>query len=197
MKDDFRGDDASLISNATALLEMDAEGCLVPHGIGGHARGLLQAFIVRLQACGAAQASPPVPENRVPEAWTNLLAYVLQDDMHNRLTPRVVDIAYTAFMQARRPNEDDGGASDWFNDTKPKVAEMIKKLRKDLIEELAAPPAPSAQDVEDAANWRTLLDLPGARRRIWNHVLDDQQKANCESLIDVLAKARAQQKGGA
>ena len=42
--------------------------------------------------------------DRVPEAWTNLLAYVLQDELHNRLTPRVIDIAYTAFMQAKRPN---------------------------------------------------------------------------------------------
>lgn len=87
------------------------------------------------------------PDNRVPEAWTNLLAYVLQDDMHNQLTPRVVDIAYTAFMQAKRPNDEDGGASDWFNDTKPKVAEMIAKLRKDLIEELAAQPADTSTAV--------------------------------------------------
>ena len=100
---------------------------------------------------GAAQAAP---DNRLPEAWTNLLAYVLQDDMHNRLTPRVVDIAYTAFMLAKRPNDEDGGASDWFNDTKPKVAEMIAKLRKDLIEKLA--PAPVAEDAEDAANWKWL-----------------------------------------
>lgn len=74
----------------------------------------------------------------VPQAWTNLLAYVLQDDMHNSLTPRVVDIAYTAFTLAKRPNIEDGGASDWFNDTKPKVAELIAKLRKDLIEEMPA-----------------------------------------------------------
>jgi len=82
----------------------------------------------------------------VPQAWTNLLAYVLQDDMHNRLTPRVVDIAYTAFCLAKAPNKEDGGASDWFNDTKPKVAELIEKLRKDLCAELD--PAPAAPVVE-------------------------------------------------
>ena len=70
----------------------------------------------------------------VPPAWTNLIEYVLQDDLHNRLTPRVVDIAYTAFMLAKQPNSEDGGNSDWFNDTKPSVMKAIAKLRKDLVE---------------------------------------------------------------
>lgn len=73
----------------------------------------------------------------LPQEWTNLLAYALQDDMHNRLTPRVIDIAYTAFTLAKRPNKEDGGASDWFNDTKPTVTQMIDKLKTDLLEEFA------------------------------------------------------------
>ena len=71
-------------------------------------------------------------------AHTDLLTYVLQDDVHNRLTPRVIDIAYTAFMQAKQANTEDGGASDWFNDTKPVVVRAIAKLRKDLMEDRAA-----------------------------------------------------------
>lgn len=63
-----------------------------------------------------------------------LLNYVLQSDEHNRLTPRVIDIAYTAFNLAKRPNSEDGGSSDWFNDTKPTVESAIAKLRKDLEE---------------------------------------------------------------
>lgn len=122
-------------------------------GVTGVPRETLRSWANEVDAAarGAAQAAP---DNRVPEACTNLLAYALQDDMHNRLTPRVVDIAYTAFMQAKRPNDEDG-ASDWFN-TKPKVAEMIAKLRKDLIEELAAQPAPVTEDADDAARWRLL-----------------------------------------
>ena len=86
-------------------------------------------------------------QGQVPQAWTNVLAYALQDDLHNRLTPRVIDIAYSAFMQAKQPNKEDGGASDWFNDTKPMVNELIAKLRKDLVEEfgdatIPQPPAP-------------------------------------------------------
>lgn len=35
----------SLIRSAQALLNLDANGALVPHGIGGHARTIIQAFI--------------------------------------------------------------------------------------------------------------------------------------------------------
>ena len=84
-------------------------------------------------------ASEQKPVDVVPPAWTNLIEYVLQDDLHNRLTPRVVDIAYTAFMLAKQPNSEDGGNSDWFNDTKPSVMEAIAKLRKDLVE-FTSPP---------------------------------------------------------
>jgi hypothetical protein len=80
---------------------------------------------------------------QIPLAWQStfdgLLAYVLQDDLHNRLTPRVIDIAYTAFMSgAAGKNKDDGGPCDWFNDTKPVVQAAIAKLSKDLTEARAA-----------------------------------------------------------
>ena len=77
-------------------------------------------------------------ETEVPLAWKSsfegLVAYILQDDLHNRLTPRIVDIAYTAFLLAKRPNTEDGGESDWFTDTRPVVQEMITKIVKDLKE---------------------------------------------------------------
>jgi hypothetical protein len=66
----------------------------------------------------------------------NLVDYILQDDVHNRLTPRVVDIAYSAFMIGRcGKNKDDGGPCDWFNDTKPMVLEQLAKIKKDMKEE--------------------------------------------------------------
>ena len=61
-----------------------------------------------------------------------LVDYTLQDHLHNRLTPRVVDVAYSAFMQAKRPNSEDGGESDWYNDTRPMVRKAIEQIRKDL-----------------------------------------------------------------
>jgi len=62
-----------------------------------------------------------------------LIDYVLQDDEHNRLTPRVIDIAFSAFMAAKSgKNKDDGGACDWFNDTRPMVLQQLEKIRKDL-----------------------------------------------------------------
>ena len=75
-------------------------------------------------------------ETEVPLAWKSsfegLVAYILQNDLHNRLTPRIIDVAYTAFVLAKQPNKEDGGESDWFNDTRPAILEMITKIGKDL-----------------------------------------------------------------
>lgn len=77
-------------------------------------------------------------DTEVPLAWKRsfegLVVYILQDDLHNRLTPRIIDVAYTAFMLAKQPNKEDGGDSDWFTDTRPVVLEMIAKIEKDLKE---------------------------------------------------------------
>lgn len=66
----------------------------------------------------------------------SVIGYILQDDLHNRLTPRIVDVAYTAFMQAKSPNNEDGGPSDWFNDTRPIVMKAIEAIKKDILEEI-------------------------------------------------------------
>jgi hypothetical protein len=80
---------------------------------------------------------------------SELVDYILQDDIHNRLTPRVVDIAYSAFMIGRGgKNPDDGGPCDWFNDTKPMVIEQLTKIRKDLTDE------------ESKVSWQPIETLP-------------------------------------
>ena len=48
--DTFAGDDAALIECIEALIELNDDGKLVPHGIGGHARKMLAAAAVRLSA---------------------------------------------------------------------------------------------------------------------------------------------------
>ncbi len=48
MKDTFNGDTAALCRAIEALLALDAANALVPHGIGGHARNLLEAAAIRL-----------------------------------------------------------------------------------------------------------------------------------------------------
>lgn len=74
-------------------------------------------------------------ENKALWAKMELVDYVLQNDIHNRLTPRVTDIAYSAFMFGRTgKNKDDGGPCDWFNDTKPMVMEQLAKIQKDMRE---------------------------------------------------------------
>lgn len=47
--DTFRGNTALLRASIAALLELDADGALRPHGIGGHARKLLTAAYHRLE----------------------------------------------------------------------------------------------------------------------------------------------------
>ena len=71
-------------------------------------------------------------ENEALLAKIDLIDYVLQDNLHNRLTPRVVDIAYSAFTVGRRDTP-----HDWFNDTKPMVMEQLAKIKKHLAEEAA------------------------------------------------------------
>jgi hypothetical protein len=77
----------------------------------------------------------PVLRDQSSAPAIELVGYVLQDNELNRLTPRVVDIAYSAFMSGRTgKNKDDGGPCDWFNDTKPMVMEQMAKIRRDLAE---------------------------------------------------------------
>ena len=57
---DFKGKDGLLIQSIDSLLEMDAKGILVPHGIGGHARTLLRAAKAAIE-----QAARTVPEGYV------------------------------------------------------------------------------------------------------------------------------------
>lgn len=75
--DNFRGDNAALIRNAKALLDLDADGALFPHGIGGHARGIIEAFVARFaaQSADAVDAKPSAAqpdeaaERAAFEAW--------------------------------------------------------------------------------------------------------------------------------
>ena len=48
LADAFRGDTANLIESIVALVSLDRAGVLVPHGIGGHARSLLESAAIRL-----------------------------------------------------------------------------------------------------------------------------------------------------
>lgn len=49
--DDFNGDNEHLRRCIRALIELNDDGCIVPHGIGGHARALLSASYHRLKPC--------------------------------------------------------------------------------------------------------------------------------------------------
>ena len=85
--DEFRGDTASLVRNIVALLDLDAQGCLVPHGVGGHARGLLSAAASRL----AAAPVQPQEDTRDPvRALIATHAEMLEDNAY-----AYFELAYT------------------------------------------------------------------------------------------------------
>lgn len=58
-RDDFKGDDSRLIESAKALISLSDSGSLAPHGIGGHARTILSAFIVRTESALALSRGVP------------------------------------------------------------------------------------------------------------------------------------------
>lgn len=130
-----------------------------------------QDLVNQLRAAAEqSQAAPAIPNRPdLPYGWNNLTEYILQDDLHNRLTPRVVDIAYSAFMSGRTgKNKDDGGPCDWFNDTKPMVMEALAKIRKDLAEAahgITASAQPAAQLPDDQVEAaQRLIDADMAKR---------------------------------
>jgi hypothetical protein len=135
--------DAYAISNLPAVDE--AIRALLDDKTADNATAVVQAILGTTAPAPAPQPAPVPKKPALPYGWNNLTEYILQDDLHNRLTPRVVDIAYSAFMSGRTgKNKDDGGPCDWFNDTKPMVMEALAKIRKDLAENSRdnTPPAP-------------------------------------------------------
>lgn len=46
--------------------------------------------------------------------------------------PNLLDLCFDAFTNADRPNSEDGGPSDWFNDTKPKIDESLREFAAEI-----------------------------------------------------------------
>ena len=65
--DDFNGDNAKLIESARALISLSDSGSLAHHGIGGHARAILSAFIVRTEAAALSQTAGVVVSDEMIE----------------------------------------------------------------------------------------------------------------------------------
>lgn len=68
-----------------------------------------------------------------PGGYGSLVAYILQEQVLTGMTPRVIDIAYSAFiLGACGKNREDGGSCDWNNDTRPRISAMIKTIRRQI-----------------------------------------------------------------
>ncbi|MBN8740680.1 MAG: hypothetical protein BGP24_14880 [Lysobacterales bacterium 69-70] len=78
----FQGDNTKLCSSIDALLELDARNALVPHGIGGHARTLLEAAANRIRH--APQPSAPA---RNPHKELLRQALAAMTALHSSMQP--------------------------------------------------------------------------------------------------------------
>ena len=72
-------------------------------------------------------------EDRVRELEGVILHLLETEEITDPSKPRILDLAYTAFMSgACGKNPDDGGKCDWFNDTRPKIMRHIGNARAAL-----------------------------------------------------------------
>jgi hypothetical protein len=74
-------------------------------------------------------------------------------------SPGIMDIAYFAFSMSKQPNKEDGGPSDWFNDTRPEVEKILENLQGKYDAREEGPP--NAIEIAEAAR---VLERAGAER---------------------------------
>lgn len=111
LTDNFRGDNAQLVRSIEALLELDAEGALVPHGVGGHARALLSAAAIRLAA------HPGQPEPRAEVTDDTLIAIIERHFDHDYPDGhRLVGMARDVFRAASGAAAQDTERLNWLRD---------------------------------------------------------------------------------
>ncbi len=82
-------------------------------------------------------SAPPLTATKPSPEFAGL-GHLFDIELGNGVTPRIIDACYTAFMQAKAPNDEDGGPSDWFTDTRPRVTKIIAKMKKNAAESFTA-----------------------------------------------------------
>ena len=83
-------------------------------------------------------------DDAMVRARTDLLTYLFSDPNTDRTTPTIMDLCYTAFLLGNQPNNEDGGPSDWFTDTKPVIERHLRTLRARLATQPAQKPTDDA-----------------------------------------------------
>lgn len=171
----FQGDNTKLCSSIDALLELDARNALVPHGIGGHARTLLEAAANRIRH--APQPSAPA-RNPHKELLRQALA------------------AMTALHSSMQPTETHDGGIAPAAAVRAFVNEHARLLAAENLFAAAAS-QPSADDaplvaVVDQYQWRHDIDGTWGDWINCDKDQHDRIKASCVSgLLGVAAEARA------
>ena len=99
--------------------------------------------IKKIEAELAALRATPTPALAPQdEGLPNVVQSVFETDRRVSEHPRIIDLCYTAFMRAKAKNDEDGGTTDWFTDTKPQIDKLIEEMRSSFVAALASPPEP-------------------------------------------------------
>jgi hypothetical protein len=133
--DGFNGTDDHLIDSARALLDLDAEDALIPHGIGGHARNLLTSLCARL----ATRNSDLDYFRKQEKAGKRPFSTALTGKVIDGQLKRILEMEHTILDLMEQLSEQDNLRGAMFASTieahKKRIAELeVKANQFDTIE---------------------------------------------------------------
>jgi len=123
-------------------------------------------------------------------AFCLMVAYRSEKDAMDALNMIAQAAKPPASEDVRRAKIIAAVAQRWINDTTHLGALVYLNDLAWALNTLAHAPTPPDHVREQAELWRTLMDLPGATRRIWNHVLDEDVKEGANSIREALDAVR-------
>lgn len=119
MADTFRGDNAHLCECIDALLSLDASGSMAPHGVGGHARALLESAATRLRAlspAGGGERGCDWYEDE--DTGSRIVDFDFVSD-HSRQLSLILkangEVAYAAYINGTRMNGADAMTPEFYS----------------------------------------------------------------------------------
>lgn len=168
MKDTFRGDDAHLISSIKALLSLDAAGALVPHGVGGHGRKLLESAAVRLESKQHA-VTVKVDASEARKVIDTALEKISTESVHKAVDSSELLGSYVELNMSNYDHQDVDRLNDWAC----RAYDALHKAPQDCSASVAA--IQFALDADEGITYLRLWNQGDfdACRREWPEASDD------------------------
>lgn len=183
----FQGDNAKLVDSIKSLLALDSKGALVPHGVCGLARQLLESSVERL----AIEAQPAAWQirsqtNRIGSVWT---AWRECSDMERAMhSHEVGKFNRFGIMREIRPlfARSDAGEAERLNTVIEQQKSLIASLRAELRDSYSIDAAVQEEhlDIEAAAKkLAACMDYP------WEHMPEQGRASMREHATAVIGAA--------